>query len=79
MEEGDHWGSLTFCDSIEEACLKSNAIALLTEWEEFKDLDFQKIYQSMEKPAYIFDGRNLLNLRELEDHSSTRANPFRSN
>jgi len=67
MEEGDHWGSLTFCDSIEEACLKSNAIALLTEWEEFKDLDFQKIYQSMEKPAYIFDGRNLLNLRELEE------------
>ena len=67
MEEGDHWGSLTFCDSIEEACLESNAIALLTEWEEFKDLDFQKIYQSMEKPAYIFDGRNLLNLRELEE------------
>lgn len=67
MEEGDHWGSLTFCDSIEEACLESNAIALLTEWEEFKDLDFQKIYQSMEKPAYIFDGRNLLNLKELEE------------
>lgn len=67
LEEGDHWGSLTFCDSIEEACLESNAIALLTEWEEFKDLDFQKIYQSMEKPAYIFDGRNLLNLRELEE------------
>jgi UDPglucose 6-dehydrogenase len=66
MEEGDHWGSLTFCDSIEEACLESNAIALLTEWEEFKDLDFQKIYQSMEKPAYIFDGRNLLDLKELE-------------
>ena len=67
LEEGDHWGSLTFCDSIEEACLESNAIALLTEWEEFKDLDFQKIYRSMEKPAYIFDGRNLLNLRELEE------------
>ena len=67
MEEGDHWGTLTFCDSIEEACLESNAIALLTEWEEFEDLDFQKIYQSMEKPAYIFDGRNLLNLRELEE------------
>lgn len=67
LEEGDHLGSLTFCDSIEEACLESNAIALLTEWEEFKDLDFQKIYQSMEKPAYIFDGRNLLNLRELEE------------
>lgn len=67
MGDGDHWGTLTFCDSIEEACLESNAIALLTEWEEFKDLDFQKIYQSMEKPAYIFDGRNLLNLRELEE------------
>jgi len=67
MKEGDHWGSLTFCDSIEDACLDSNAIVLLTEWEEFMDLDFQKIYQSMEKPAYIFDGRNLLNLRELQE------------
>ena len=67
MKEGDHWGSLTFCDSIEDACLDSNAIVLLTEWEEFMDLDFQKIYQSMKKPAYIFDGRNLLNLRKLEE------------
>ena len=66
MEEGNHFDSLTFYDSIEDACHESNAIALLTEWEEFKDLDFQRIYQSMKKPAYIFDGRNLLNLRELE-------------
>ena len=38
MEEGNHFDSFTFYDSIEDACHESNAIALLTEWEEFKDL-----------------------------------------
>ena len=37
---------------------------VLTEWEEFKTLDFEAIYQSMQKPAFLFDGRNLLD-REL--------------
>jgi len=38
----------------------------MTEWDEFKDLDFQKIYDSMAKPAFVFDGRNILNLAELK-------------
>ncbi len=45
----------------------SHAIAILTEWDEFKDYDWQKIYDSMLKPAFIFDGRNLLNKEQLEN------------
>ena len=45
----------------------SHAIAILTEWDEFKDYDWQKIYDSMLKPAFIFDGRNLLNKKQLEN------------
>ena len=44
-----------------EACQNAHAIAVLTEWDEFVTYDWQKIYDSMQKPAFIFDGRNLLN------------------
>jgi UDPglucose 6-dehydrogenase len=33
---------------------------VLTEWDEFKTLDFPKIYTGMHKPAFVFDGRNIL-------------------
>ena len=38
----------------------AHALAVLTEWDEFKDLDFEFIYRSMKKPAFAFDGRNIL-------------------
>ena len=53
-------------DSCEEAADGAHAIALLTEWDEFKSADFKTIYASMRKPAFLFDGRNLLNREELE-------------
>jgi UDPglucose 6-dehydrogenase len=49
-----------------QACEKAHAIAVLTEWDEFKTYDWQKIYDNMLKPAFVFDGRNLLNKEELE-------------
>ena len=58
-------GRIEFCTSAEEACLASHAIALLTEWDEFKELDYTKIYDKMHQPAILFDGRNLLDLEEL--------------
>jgi UDPglucose 6-dehydrogenase len=48
-----------------EAAKGAHALALLTEWPEYCDLDFQKIYDNMKKPAFIFDGRNLLDHRRL--------------
>lgn len=50
-----------------EACKGAHAIAVLTEWDEFKNYDWQKIYDSMLKPAKIFDGRNLLDTNKLTD------------
>jgi UDPglucose 6-dehydrogenase len=44
-----------------EACKDAHAIAILTEWDEFTDYDWQGIYDSMQKPAFVFDGRNVLN------------------
>jgi UDPglucose 6-dehydrogenase len=50
-----------------EACSGAHAIAVLTEWDEFKTYDYQKIYDSMSKPAFIFDGRNILDHDKLRD------------
>ena len=43
----------------------AHAIALLTEWDSFRKLDYRRIYDLMEKPAFLFDGRNLLDHRKL--------------
>lgn len=48
------------------ACKGAHAIAILTEWDEFKSYDWHQIYNSMLKPAFIFDGRNLLDKTALE-------------
>ncbi|MCH7400528.1 UDP-glucose 6-dehydrogenase [Belliella kenyensis] len=48
------------------ACKGAHAIAVLTEWDEFRELDWQKIYDQMQKPCQIFDGRNLLDKQKLE-------------
>ncbi len=48
-----------------EASKEAHAIAVLTEWDEFKHLNFESIRDSMHQPAFIFDGRNILNRNEL--------------
>lgn len=50
-----------------EACKEAHAIAILTEWDEFKTYDWKKIYANMHKPAFVFDGRNLVDGKMLEE------------
>lgn len=50
-----------------EACKNAHAIAILTEWDEFKSYDWKQIYDNMLKPAFVFDGRNILDKKALED------------
>jgi len=49
-----------------EACKNSHAIAILTEWDEFKTYDWKRIYDNMQKPAFIFDGRAILDIKALQ-------------
>ncbi|SEO50606.1 UDPglucose 6-dehydrogenase [Flavobacterium sp. CF108] len=58
--------SLTIFEDAYDACKDSHAIAVLTEWDEFTTYDWQKIYESMHKPAFVFDGRNILDAKKLE-------------
>ncbi|MDZ7370404.1 MAG: nucleotide sugar dehydrogenase [candidate division KSB1 bacterium] len=47
------------------AAAGAHAVAIITEWDLYKSLDYRKIYASMEKPAFLFDGRNILDRREM--------------
>lgn len=58
-------GRIEFSSTAVEACKESHAIALLTEWDEFKDLNYSVIHAGMHQPAILFDGRNLLDLEAL--------------
>ena len=59
-------GIQSFEDSY-SACKNAHAIAILTEWDEFNSYDWQKIYDNMEKPAFVFDGRNILDRKKLTE------------
>lgn len=60
-------GKIHYCSDPYEAVRGAHAIALLTDWREFASLDYGKIFSLMEKPAFVFDGRNLLDHRALYD------------
>ena len=48
------------------ACTKAHALAVITEWDVFQTQDFETIYTQMEKPAFVFDGRKILNHNQLQ-------------
>ncbi|KAE9590327.1 hypothetical protein Lal_00028032 [Lupinus albus] len=48
-----------------EAAKDADGVCILTEWDEFKNLDYQRIYDNMRKPAFVFDGRNVVNANKL--------------
>lgn len=64
--EGENKSLLTVHNNPYEASKESHAIAVLTEWDEFKTYNWQKIYDNMYKPAFIFDGRGILDIQTLE-------------
>jgi UDPglucose 6-dehydrogenase len=59
--------SITVCGDAYAAAEGAHAILILTEWDEFKELDYQKIYAGMHLPAFLFDGRNILDLESLRE------------
>jgi len=44
----------------------AHCICLLTEWDEFKKYDYEKLYKSMTKPAFLMDGRNIVDLEKVK-------------
>lgn len=48
-----------------KAMSKSHAIAILTEWDEFRDYNWNEVYSNMYKPTFVFDGRNIADKKQL--------------
>ena len=60
MDLADVAAKVEFCQDPYEAVRGAHAVAVITDWKEFASYDYQKIFSVMEKPAFIFDGRNIL-------------------
>ena len=66
LESNDQHSRVNICSSSMETFQNANAILILTEWDEFKKIDFINAFEAMKKPAWIFDGRNILDHQELK-------------
>ena len=62
----ENQNALSYCSDPYSAFENSHAIAVLTEWDEFKDYNWEKIYSTLIKPAKVFDGRNILDASKLQ-------------
>ncbi|MEI6607402.1 MAG: UDP binding domain-containing protein, partial [Verrucomicrobiota bacterium] len=56
------------CSDPYAAADKSHALVALTEWDEFRTLDLGRIHEQMLKPAFVFDGRDILPAAALRSH-----------
>ena len=65
IDLGEAAKRVTFEPDPIAAAKGAHAIAVLTDWLNFTRLDYEQIYRSMVKPAFIFDGRNLLDHKKL--------------
>jgi len=57
--------AVTIAPSALEAAKKSEAIVIATEWKEFREIDWKAVYDTMKKPAFVFDGRLILDADAL--------------
>ncbi|MGE4585745.1 MAG: UDP-glucose 6-dehydrogenase [Mangrovibacterium sp.] len=66
---GEHFEDavVRFYDDQYEAVEKAHAIAVLTEWDEFREYDWDAIYNKVYKPAFVFDGRNILDQVKMRE------------
>ncbi|KLO15528.1 UDP-glucose dehydrogenase [Schizopora paradoxa] len=56
---------VTICPSAMDACKNAEAVVIATEWKEFNNVDWEAIYAGMNKPAFVFDGRLLVDAEKL--------------
>jgi len=56
---------VTICSSALEACKNAEAVVIATEWAEFRTIDWRAVHAGMNKPAFVFDGRLLVDAEAL--------------
>ena len=56
---------VTIAPTALDACLKAEAVVIATDWKEFREIAWEKVYDQMNKPAFVFDGRLLVDADKL--------------
>ena len=64
----DYKSKITIAKTVEEASINADAIILITEWEEFKKLNWERIIKLMRSPSWVFDTRGILSVEELNSY-----------
>ena len=64
MQNSGYW---VFASNIDEIFPDADAILILTEWEEYTNLDWERISRKMRRPAWIFDARSILDPKKLKN------------
>ena len=68
LGQKNEWGhKLEIYGNPYDACIDSHAVIILTEWEEFQKLNYQRVFDSMKKPAFLFDGHNVLDAKVMQE------------
>ena len=70
--------NLTLCESREATLAGADALAVITEWNEFRNPDFTTIRTALKRPV-VFDGRNLYDPDVLKEHGLTHIGVGRGN
>ena len=65
-KNNDYEQSWKYCNSIQEATYGVDAVLILTEWEEFKNIKWQQLSKSMRSPKWLFDTRSITNIEEAK-------------
>ncbi len=67
MENADHYlPTVTFCATAYDAAKEADALLIITEWNEFKQIDWERIKQVMKQPVVV-DGRNIYDPQEMHE------------
>jgi UDPglucose 6-dehydrogenase len=64
MDMEDAEGQISYIEDPYSAAIGCHALVIMTDWDLYRNLDYGKIYRSMVKPAFIFDGRNIIDHRK---------------
>eukprot|EP01062_Namystynia_karyoxenos_P060257 TRINITY_DN5179_c0_g2_i1.p1 TRINITY_DN5179_c0_g2~~TRINITY_DN5179_c0_g2_i1.p1 ORF type:complete len:517 (+),score=249.57 TRINITY_DN5179_c0_g2_i1:110-1552(+) len=58
---------VTVAKSAMEAARDAHCVAILTEWDEFRTIDYEAMYEQLKKPAFLFDGRAIVDQSKLRE------------
>ena len=64
MDLAQDTGKIRYVEDPYQAAAGCHALVIMTDWDLYRNLDYRKIYKSMVKPAFIFDGRNIVDQRK---------------